>query len=479
LSINKDLTKGSISRQIISLSVPIIGTSFIQMAYNMIDMAWLGRVGSDTVAAVGAATFYTWMGISIMLITRTGAEVGVSQSMGSKNLKKANLFSSNAITLSIILALAYGTLTYFFAPDFINFFKIDNANVNNTAISYLRIISVGAVFYYINPTFSGIYNGAGNSRLPFQISVIGLILNIIIDPILIFGAGPIPKMGAAGAAIATVFSQAIVLSLFIYTIKKGKSPTKSRTILSSINPHISLRILKFGLPVALHYLMFALFAMVLTRIIAKWGALPISIQSVGAQIEALSWMTAGGFATALSAYTGQNYGADKWDRIRKGFYTTIIISGTIGVVVTILFVGFGRHVFSLFIPEADAIEMGARYLMILGLSQFFMCVEITTAGVFNGTGRTSPPSIVGITLTGARIPLALILSDENVLGMEGVWWSITISSIIKGVVLFSWFHFAGIKKTSEKSSVRFYRLLPTRIRQQLIDFKEGNGNKVI
>jgi len=445
----------------------------------MIDMAWLGRIGSDTVAAVGAASFFTWFGVSVMLITRTGAEVGVSQSLGGKNLKRANLFSSNAVTLALILALVYGSLTYLFAPEFIKFFNLDNTDVNNTAIKYLRIISAGSILYYMTPTFSGIFNGAGNSKLPFTISAAGLILNIILDPVLIFGAGPLPRLGASGAAIATVFSQGVVLFLFIYNIKKGKSPTGSRTILSTLNPRISMRIFKFGLPVAAHYLLFAFFAMILIRIIAKWGALPVAIQSVGAQIEALSWMTAGGFATALSAYTGQNFGAGKWDRIRKGFFTTLAISGAIGIAVTVLFMGFGKPVFSLFIPEADAIEMGQSYLYILGISQFFMCIEITTAGAFNGTGRTFPPSAVGIILTGARIPLAFLLSNENVLGMEGVWWSISLSSVLKGIVLFLWFYYSGIElvdEKREKKSVRFARLLPTRIRQQMIDVEVKTDN---
>ncbi|WP_199898520.1 MATE family efflux transporter [Prolixibacter bellariivorans] len=196
-----DLTYGHIPQQIIKLSVPIMGTSFIQMAYSMIDMIWLGRVGSDAVAAVGAATFFTWLGISLMLITRTGAEVGVSQSLGSGDNKRAISFAQQSLTGALVLAILYGILTYIFAPGLIGFFKLTNTDVNHNAVSYLRIISAGSLLYYSNPTFSGVFNGAGNSKLPFRINSIGLMLNIVADPLLIFGVGPIPQMGSDGAAM--------------------------------------------------------------------------------------------------------------------------------------------------------------------------------------------------------------------------------------------------------------------------------------
>lgn len=467
-----NLTKGSIGKQIIKLSLPVIGTSFIQMAYNMIDMMWLGRIGSEAVAAVGTATFFTWLGISLLLTTRTGAEVGVAQALGAKNSERARQVASHAVLIAFALSITYGAITCWIAPDLIGFFRLKSAYVNSTAISYLRIISLGGLFFYSNSTFSGIFNGAGNSTLPFQLNAAGLLLNIILDPLLIFGIGNIGGLGADGAAIASVFSQAIVFILLSRELRKDSPLWKRIELFIRPKWDIIKSILKLGAPVAIHSILFAIFAMILARIIGKWGALPIAIQSVGAQIEALSWMSAGGFATALSAFTGQNFGANQWNRIRKGYLYTLLFSGAIGILVTILFVFFGRFVFTLFIPEPDAIILGTTYLFILGLSQIFMCVEIATSGGFNGIGRTIPPSLVGILFTGGRIPLALILSAPTLLDMEGVWWSISISSIIKGIVLFGWFMLILYQKPSHGGIKRaFIRLLPTRIRQQTIDQK--------
>jgi len=469
----KNLTEGPITRQIVRLTLPILGTSFVQMAYNLTDMLWLGRVGSNAVAAVGIASYFTWLGVSLMLVGRIGAEVGVSQSLGARDRPRAELFAVNAVTLVVILSAIYGAITYLFAPNLVSFFHIKNSGVEASAISYIRIISVGSLLYYSNPTFTGIINGTGNSKLPFRINAVGLLANVVLNPILIFGLGPFPKLGSNGSAIATVISQSIVLILFIVTIGKGKSALGKVRLRLELGTEFVKKIFKLGTPVALHSILFASFAMALARIIAPWGAMPLAVQSVGAQIEALSWMTAGGFSTALGVFTGQNFGANKWDRIFKGFFTTISISGAIGIIVTICFFSFGREIYTLFLKEEEAISLGVRYLSILAISQFFMCIEITTGGVFNGLGRTIPPSLVGITFTGLRIPLALYLSQPQIFGVTGVWWSITLSSVVKGIVLFCWFyfwmrshpHYTG----TIKRKIDFIRLLPTRIRQEVFD----------
>jgi len=455
--------------------LPILGTSFVQMAYNLTDMLWLGRVGSSAVAAVGIASYFTWLGVSLMLIGRIGAEVGVSQSLGAKERFRAERFAVNAVTIVILLSIIYGAFTYFFAPNLVAFFHVRDSGVEASAISYIRIISIGALLYYANPTFTGIINGTGNSKLPFRINAVGLIVNVLLNPMLIFGLGPFPKLGSNGSALATVIAQSIVMVMFVVTIGRGKSALGKFRLRLQLQAEFVKKIFQLGSPVALHSILFASFAVALARIIAPWGAIPIAVQSVGAQIEALSWMTAGGFSTALGVFTGQNFGAGRWDRIFKGYFTTIAISGAIGILVTICFLTLGRQIYTLFLREEEAIGLGVQYLSILAISQFFMCVEITTGGVFNGVGRTIPPSLVGISVTGLRIPLALYLSQPLIFGVTGVWWSITLTSVVKGVVLFGWF-FLWMRshpkyKAIPRRKIDFVRLLPTRIRQEVFDAK--------
>jgi len=264
-------------------------------------------------------------------------------------------------------------------------------------------------------------------------------VNILLDPILIFGIGPFPEMGVRGAAIATVMSQLASAGVFFVIFITNRSPFPDFKFIKKFDFEHIKRVFKLGYPVALESGGFTIIAIILARIITHWGALPIAVQRVGSQIEAISWMTAIGFSTALSAYIGQNFGAQKWDRLWEGYLAAIQMVFLVGSVSTLLFLIFPEAIFGLFLPEPEAIIKGAVYLRILGISQIFMCIEIVSSGAFKGMGRTVPPSVVSLIFTGLRIPLAMILSAESLLGLEGVWWSMSLTSIVKGIVLPIWF----------------------------------------
>ena len=464
-----DLTQGPIFSQLLKLALPIIGTSLMQMAYNLTDMIWLGQVGSNAVASVGAAGFYIWLGMSLLLVTRVGAEVGVSQALGRKEPDTAARFARHSLFWAVLLAIVIGAIVLIFSPQLVSIFRLSEGVVEEGAISYLRIVSLGFVFTFTNPTFQGIYNGMGNSKLPFYYLLVGLGLNMLLDPIMIFGFGGIPALGVNGAAWATFISQLVVFLIFVIRfvwMKEIMDPDLKRFRLSK---DISLKIFKLGTPVATESSLFAVFALILARMITKWGDIPIAVQSVGAQIEAISWMTSSGFATALGSFTGQNYGANNWSRIRQGYFTTLGIGIFLGTLVTICFIIFGEQLFSLFLNEPEPLAMGTTYLKILAVSQVFMIIEIVTRGAFNGIGRTIPPSIVGITFTGARVPAAMLLSAESVLGMFGIWWAISLSSVVKGTVLSLWYIFvmANHGKTTTPKVKSIFAFLPTRIRQNI------------
>ncbi|MCQ1530035.1 MATE family efflux transporter [Lutispora saccharofermentans] len=452
-----NLTEGSIFKALIKLAMPIIGTSFVQMAYNMTDMIWMGRVGAKEVAAVGTAGFFTWLAMAIILIPKIGAEVGVSQSIGRRDADEAKKYIKHSMQMIIFLAILYGAFLIIFRKPLIGFYKLGEAKIVNDAVTYLVIISIGMVFYTINPVFTAVFNGYGDSKTPFNINVIGLIMNMVLDPLLILGVGPFPRLEAAGAGIATVIAQVTVTIVFIREARKRRELFPGLGLFTRPDIKHIKTIVKLGFPVALQSGLFTIFAMITARIIAQWGPIPIAVQKVGSQIESISWMTAGGFQSAMSAFIGQNYGAKKWDRVFKGYFSGLAIVSIIGIFATCLLIFGARPVFSVFIPEEEAISYGIVYLKILGLSQLFMCIEITTAGAFIGHGKTLPPSIVGILFNALRIPGALILSS-TFLGLDGVWWAISISSILKGVVLSTW-HILFLKRNPNTRQFRFRNIV--------------------
>lgn len=447
-----DLTTGSISKGLWSMAIPLITASFVQMAYNATDMIWLGRLGRESVAAVGVAGFFTWLCNALAFITKIGAEVSIAQSIGSRHLRRARVFANQAAQLSSIIGLVYAFAICLCADWIVGLFKLD-ATTSAMAADYLRMVSPGIFFLFNADTYCGLYNGQGDSKTPFKIISIGLICNIILDPALIYGVGFIPAMGTRGAAIATTLSQLVVFAIFIHKLFVRTSPLGKLYFFAPLRKLFTLRITALGLPASMQSALFAMFSMTLGTMAARWGAIGVAVQSVGAQIEAITWMTAAGFSTALASFVGQNYGAGNYSRIRQGYRYTLKLAGSISLAASILFLLFSQELFAIFVKDSETIQAGSAYLKILAISQIFMAIESVTAGAFNGTGRTTPPAIVGIILTGARIPLALWLISIPVFGLNGIWWSITISSILKGVVLVGWYHHTQ-KKFGQKKTPR-------------------------
>ena len=411
------------------------------MAYNLTDLIWIGGLGSGAVAAIGAAGFFIWLGMATSFLTKVGIEVNVAQSAGRNDHYALKNFIANGLFLTVLIGIIYCTIIVIFAPKLIGFFNLgsDVNSFDSTAagITYIKIVCMSMTFAFMNVSFTAIYNGLGKSKLPFLYNAIGLVLNIILDPLLIYGIWIFPRLEVAGAGIATVIAQTTVLILFIFSLKRNFTYFDDIKNFLLIRKKYYLKIIKIGLPPATQSIMFALIAIIITRIISRWGPIPIAVQKVGSQIEAISWMTASGFSTALSAFVGQNHGAGIKKRVWKGYLTAISIMGTVGVFTSLLLILFPEPLFRLFIREEEALRHGVIYLTILGYSQLFMCLEITTAGAFNGLGKSLPPSIVGIVFNLLRIPSAIFLSA--MIGLDGIWWSISGSSIFKGIVLTCWF----------------------------------------
>ena len=213
------LTEGSILKALTQLALPIIGTSFVQMAYGFIDMIWVGRIGSGAVAAVGTVGFFTWLANAFIVIPRIGAEVGVAQSIGRKDKEGVTRAVRHSLQLIIALIVLYGFFLAVFREPLLGFYQL-GGEIQGMAGDYLLIIIAGFLFFATNPIFTAIFNGAGDSTTPFKINTAGLVVNIVLDPILIFGLGPFPYLGVKGAAIATVIAQMAASALFILEARK-------------------------------------------------------------------------------------------------------------------------------------------------------------------------------------------------------------------------------------------------------------------
>lgn len=446
---NIDLLHEPILPALTRLALPIMATSLVQMAYNLTDMAWIGHLGAGAVSAVGSASMFTWFSQGVSNLAKMGGQVKVAHALGQRNQKEAAEYAQGAIQIGIFLALIFGFVTAACRRGLIGFFNMQNPDIIRDAESYLMITCGLILFSFLNVIFTGILTASGDSKTPFLSNVIGLIINMILDPVLIFGAGPVPAMGVVGAAAATVGAQAIVTAVFLVSIRKDKIVFDKVHLLRATGRPRLKQIVRIGFPASIQTMIYSGISMVLTRMVAGFGDTAIAVQRVGSQIESVSWMTADGFSAAINSFIGQNYGARQWKRVKEGYVKSAEIMFLWGMLSSALLIFGAEPIFRIFIREAEVVADGAVYLRILGVSQMFMCEEILTTGALSGLGRTMQASVISILLTSARIPLALILSATP-LGLSGIWWALTISSVAKGIVYVIYF-MAAMRKAPTAS----------------------------
>lgn len=424
---NRLFTRNKDTTLLIKLSLPIIFSSLLQMMYNVIDLFWVGHIGTDAVASVGTATFFINLGWAISSIVTIGATIKISQAVGAKDEKMSTRYASAALLASAVIGVLYTGVLLIFPKQLIGFFDIQSEIVNQKAISYLMISSIGVIISFLNMIFTAILNAHGKTKLSFRAVLYGNIINIVLDPLLIFGF----DLGVEGAAWATIFSRVTSLLYFYIIIYKGQLIT---LLFSGIQWSDYKKLFVVGIPSAMQRILFTLIAIVIGRIIAEWGAEGIAAQKVGLQIESITFMIVGGMQQSISIMVGQSYGAKLYGRIEILYRSALKLVGGIGLATTVLFLAFPSFLVGLFVSDPATIEIGKSYLQIVGLSQLFMCLEMVTGGAYNGQGLTKYSASISIIFTAARIPLAIYLANYTSLGIAGVWWSISITSIIKGVV---------------------------------------------
>lgn len=434
---NIDLLHGKILPSLTALALPIMATSLVQTAYNLTDMAWIGQVGSDAVAAVGAAGMYMWLSTGLVTVARMGGQIKAAHAIGEGNQEAAGFYAGGALQLTVMLAALFALLVNGFARELIGFLGLSSPDIIADAVNYLRITCGLIVFSFLNQTLTGLYTAAGNSKTPFLANCIGMGANMVLDPVLILGLGPFPRLEAVGAAIATVTAQAIVMLVLLYFRRKDRILFPYVHLFCRVPAGYLGTMIKIGVPSGVQSMIYCSISMILTRFVSVWGDAAVAVLRVGSQIESISWTTAEGFGTAINAFVGQNYGGRQYERVKKGYMTASAIVFFWGCLTTAVLVFGRRPVISIFIHEPEVILLGMEYLRVLGYSQMFMCMELMTVGALSGQGKTLQCSVITILLTTARIPFAMVFG--KITGLNGIWWAFTVSSMLKGVVFFVYY----------------------------------------
>lgn len=428
----KYLTQGNLRSHLYKLALPIMGTSFVQMAYSFTDMAWLARLSSEAVAAVGCISVFIWVAHSVAYLNKSGSEVTISQSIGRGQLDEARIYASHNTTMSLVVGLAVALFFGLFATHLVDLYLLEG-HVRAQALEYFYICLLGLPPIFLTATLFGVYNAAGNSTVPFRSLSLGLVCNMLLDPLMIHTLG----LGVAGAAWATVISEMLTLCYFLYRLHFRDKLFDEFPLLAPLKHTYLWHIVKNGAPVAMLNVLFALISVYMGRLASSVGGhIGVATLTTGGQLEALTWNTSQGITTALCSIVGQNYAAGLYDRVRAAYRIALVHTIAIGAVGTVVFVFFGRELFALIVPDPSVYHVGADYLRISGYSQVFMMAEITIQGLFYGIGRSYLPATISVVGNVLRIPLTMWLITLG-LGLEAVWWAICITTVIKGLAAIS------------------------------------------
>jgi len=421
-----DLTEGNIIKVIIALALPIMGSSFLQLTYNLVDMIWVGGLGSDAVASIGSAGFFIALGYAINAFVITGTGIKVAHAAGQKDETGITAYMNAGLILNLIISLLYGTILLAFGKVFIDFLKINQTDVERNAYLYLLINIPILFFSFFNMFYIRVLGSFGNTRDAFRISLLGVILNIILDPLFIYGF----RLGVLGAGIATLIANIVMFAFFNI---KGKNIFKYRKKIG-FKVSAAKEVIGLGLPMAIQRILFTVVGIILARMIAQFGSDAIAAQKIGFQIESISFMVVGGLSGAIASFVGQNYGAKKYHRIHKGYSVALTIGIVYSLVTAILFFVLPAPLVRIFVKEQNTIAIASSYLRVIGIAQIFGAIEMVSNGAFTGLGLPKIPAIISIVFTILRIPLAMLLIFFW--GLTGIWLSIAISSILKGSIAY-------------------------------------------
>lgn len=430
------MTEGGIFKNLLFFATPLILGNLLQQMYNAVDSIIVGNyVGSNALAAVGAGASLIYLLIAFSLGASVGAGVIVSQYLGAKEKEGIHKAVHTAMTISIILGLILTAGGILFSRKLLVMMNTP-AEILDDAACYLRIYSCGLIFNVVYNMAAGILNAAGNSRRSLMYLAAAAVVNIFMDLLLIAGL----KIGVAGAAIATNFSQAISCILALWFL--FRVPADYRISLKNLRIHkaMALRIIQIGLPTGIQNMVISFSNILIQASINQYGATAVAGFSAYLKIDGFNILPVLSFSMAITTFIGQNYGAGKYDRMKKGMWVTLLMGIVYTVLTGILLLTFSGQIMRLFSEDVGVIAYGQTAMRYFCPFYWILAILHSLAGTVRGTGKSIPPMVVLlVSLCLFRIVwIQLVLPYYT--SIEGIFILYPVSWLVGAVlmILYTW-----------------------------------------
>lgn len=433
------LTGGPLAPAIVRLAGPMLVSAVLQNAQSLIDLFWVGRLGSDAVAALALSGTVLMILFPLLMGIATGTVALVSRATGAGDLRQASLQAGRSIGLALLSGIILGLICL---PLIGIACELLGASppVAAQAVRYLRIMLLGIFSACVLFVANSAMQGSGNTVTPMLIMALANLLNMALDPLFIFGLGPLPGSGVAGAAAATITSQLTASLLGITILMRGK--TRLKVLWRDLVPNRrdSVKLLRIGMPSMAQMLSRSLMGLVIFRIIAGQGTATVAGYGIGMRLHIVLLMPCFVLGNSAATMVGQNLGANRPQRARRAAWTTVAINSALMAVSATLAVWLAELVVGLFDQNPEVVRVGASYLRTVTPFYIFAGLAIVLDRALNGAGCTMSTMIFTVlTLWGMQVPLALGLSRVTSPAYVGVWWAICIATLSHAVLSTAWF----------------------------------------
>ncbi len=437
------LVNDPLPRTIARVALPAVASSLLMTLFFSVDTFWIGtRVGSSGLAAASIAVFWIWLVVSIAEMVNVGLTAVASRRYGEGRRADAARAAGDALVLSLLLGGACAVIGLPLLP---RMFALMNAppEVGVLGMRYLGTYLLGAPLIFGFFAVDAAFRAAGDTRTPLLLLCASVGVTLFLDPLLITGWGPIPAMGMAGAAIATVCTRGLAFAIGITIVGR-------RGVLAFGTPDWGTlgQIVRIGLPTAVTGVVFSLIYVALTRTAGQFGTPALAALGIGHRVESWLYMVGVGCGAATAAIVGQNLGAGRSDRAARAGWLSVGFCSMFGVLACIVQLIFPTQFASIFSNDPAVIAEGARYLRIAAFSQLGICAEIVLEGALGGAGYTWAPMVTSTAITVSRIPIAIWAAARY--GSTGLWWTIAATALLRAVGML-WIWRAGRWKASSVS----------------------------
>ncbi len=433
-----DLTQGNIFKNLLHLAVPIFLSNLLQDAFNIVDMIFVGRLGSAALAAVGlSGNLLRLIGVFALGIS-TGTAIMVAQFIGAKKRAEGEDIAMQALILCVVFAIGISCVGYLLAERGLRLMRTDDEEVIRLGVAYMQVTLLGMVTMFLSMTLNSIFRGAGDAVTPMIVLIFATVLNIILDPLLIFGVWKFPRLGVVGSAYATVIGRGVAAVIMFYLCFSGRGPISLKYVKRRINLSAMGQILRIGVFSSMQGFWRHLSRLGFMWVIGPYGKNAIAAYTVCMRLRVIVMTPGFGIANAISPMVGQNLGANQIDRAEKsaqiGNRVAIVMMSLIGI----LFFLFPQIFLGIFTNDMEVIGIGSLFLRYLSPTFGFIAISLVLGRALNGAGDTfSPMAITLICQVG--VGLILVIAISYLIGLPGVWIGIALSNVLQGLMMWVWY----------------------------------------